>query len=150
MFIVVGLLYIIHMTPFPSQDMHSTVQPGGDLSLPINSKLITHSYGMDVNCQWEWKSEKYYGAKAHRPLAQPKPKPKHISNQGWLKYTYNMGIPIFKYEKIELLVCIYEISRELVFIYGISGCSRCLTPVTIVNPILPSHLNQEILSLTTM
>ena len=31
----------------------------------------------------------------------------------------------FKYEKIELLVCIYEISRELVFKYGISGCSRC-------------------------
>ena len=41
-----------------------------------------------------------------------------------------MGIPIFKYEKIELLVCIYEISRELVFKYGISGCSRCLTPVS--------------------
>ena len=31
MFIVVGLLYIIHMTPFPSQDMRSTtVQPGGN------------------------------------------------------------------------------------------------------------------------
>ena len=30
-----------------------------------------------------------------------------------------MGIPIFRYEKIELLVCIYEIPRELVFIYGI-------------------------------
>ena len=44
-----------------------------------------------------------------------------------------MGIPTFKYEKIELLVCIYEISRELVFIYGISRCSQCLTPVTIVN-----------------
>ena len=44
-----------------------------------------------------------------------------------------MGIPIFKYEKVELLVCIYEISRELVFIYGISRCSRCLTPVIIVN-----------------
>ena len=44
-----------------------------------------------------------------------------------------MGIPTFKYEKIELLVCIYEISRELVFIYGISRCSRCLRPVIIVN-----------------
>ena len=46
-----------------------------------------------------------------------------------------MGIPTFKYEKIELLVCIYEISRELVFIYEIAGCSQCLTvtPVTIVN-----------------
>ena len=33
-----------------------------------------------------------------------------------------MGITISKYEKIELLVCIYENSRELVFIYGISGC----------------------------
>ena len=31
MFIVVGLLYIIHMTPFPSQEMRSTtVQPGGN------------------------------------------------------------------------------------------------------------------------
>ena len=58
--------------------------------------------------------------------------------QGWLKVPYNVGIPTFKYEKIELLVCIYEISRELVFIYGISGCSRCLTPVTIVNHI-PFH-----------
>ena len=58
--------------------------------------------------------------------------------QGWLKVTYNVEIPTFKYEKIELLVCIYEISRELVFIYGISGCSRCLTPATIVNPI-PFH-----------
>ena len=37
-----------------------------------------------------------------------------------------MGIFIFEYEKIELLVCVYEISRELVFIYGIYGCSRCL------------------------
>ena len=53
--------------------------------------------------------------------------------QGWLKVPYNVGIPTFKYEKIELLVCIYEISRELVFIYGISRCSRCLTPVIIVN-----------------
>ena len=34
-----------------------------------------------------------------------------------------MRILIFKYEKIELLVCIYEISGELVFIYGISGWS---------------------------
>ena len=46
-----------------------------------------------------------------------------------------MEIPTFKYEKIELLVCIYEISKELVFIYGISACSRCLTPATILNPI---------------
>ena len=38
-----------------------------------------------------------------------------------------MENPTFKYEKIELLVCIYEISRELVFKYGISRCSRCLT-----------------------
>ena len=31
MFIVVGLLYIIHMTPFPSQEMRgTTVQPGGN------------------------------------------------------------------------------------------------------------------------
>ena len=31
MFIVVGLLYIIHMTSFPSQEMRSTtVQPGGN------------------------------------------------------------------------------------------------------------------------
>ena len=34
-----------------------------------------------------------------------------------------MGIPIFKYEKNELLVFIYEIPRGLVFIYGISGWS---------------------------
>ena len=56
----------------------------------------------------------------------------------------------FEYEKIELLACIYEISRELVFKYGISGCSRCLTLVTTVNPVLfqvqlrqlfPSQLN---------
>ena len=46
-----------------------------------------------------------------------------------------MGNPIFKYEKIELLVCIYEISRELVFKYGISGSPRCLTLVNIMNPI---------------
>ena len=32
--------------------------------------------------------------------------------------------------KIELLISIYEISRALVFIYGISGCSRCLGMVT--------------------
>ena len=37
-----------------------------------------------------------------------------------------MGNPIFKYEKFELLVCIYEYSRALIFKYGISGCSRCL------------------------
>ena len=55
--------------------------------------------------------------------------------QGWLKVTYNTGSPIFKYEKIELLVCTYEISRELVCKYGNFGCSRCLTPATIVNPI---------------
>ena len=57
---------------------------------------------------------------------------------------------IFRYEKIELLICIYEISRELIFKYGISGCSRCLTLVTTVNPVLfqvqlrqlfPSQLN---------
>ena len=55
--------------------------------------------------------------------------------QGLIKVTYNTGNPIFKYEKFELLVCIYEISRALVFKYGISGCSRCLTLVTTVNPI---------------
>ena len=59
--------------------------------------------------------------------------------QGWLKVTYNTGNPVFKYENIELLVCIYEISRELVFKYGISGCSRCLTLETIMNP-LPSQI----------
>ena len=37
-------------------------------------------------------------------------------------------------KKIELLVCIYEISRELVCKYGTYACSRCLTPATIVNP----------------
>ena len=61
-----------------------------------------------------------------------------------------MGNPIFKYEKIELLVCIYEIPRELVFKYVISGCLRCLTLVNIMNPIssqiqlshlFPSQLN---------
>ena len=61
-----------------------------------------------------------------------------------------MGNPMFKYEKFELLVCIYEISTALVFKYGISGCSRCLTLVTTVNPIpfqvqliqlFPSQLN---------
>ena len=61
-----------------------------------------------------------------------------------------MGNPIFKYEKIELLVCINEILGELVFKYGISGCSRCLTLETIMNPppsqiqlrqLFPSHLN---------
>ena len=54
-----------------------------------------------------------------------------------------MGNPIFKYEKFELLVCIYEISRALVFKYGISGCSRCLTLVTTVNPI-PSQVQFEV------
>ena len=62
-----------------------------------------------------------------------------------------MGNPIFIYEKFELLVCIYEISRALVFKYVISGCSRCLTLVTTVNPIpfqvqmrylFPIQLNQ--------
>ena len=48
---------------------------------------------------------------------------------------------IFKYEKIELLVCIYEISRDLVFKYGISGCSRCLTLVTTVNLTLVTTVN---------
>ena len=67
--------------------------------------------------------------------------------------------PVFKYEKIELLVCIYEISRELVCKYGIYACSRCLTPATIVNPI-PSQVhmrqlvlsqpNHEIMTFTTM
>ena len=46
-----------------------------------------------------------------------------------------MRNPIFRYEKIELLVCIYEISREMVFKYGISGCPRCLTLLNIMNPI---------------
>ena len=46
-----------------------------------------------------------------------------------------MGIPTFKYEKNELLVCIYEISGVLVFKYGIS---RCLALVTIVNPTHPN------------
>ena len=45
-----------------------------------------------------------------------------------------MENPTFKYEKIELLVCIYEILGELVFKYGTSGCSRCLTLETIMNP----------------
>ena len=62
----------------------------------------------------------------------------NITEQGWLKEPYKMGIPTFKYEKIELLVCIYEISRELVFIYRIFGCSQCVTPATIGNPI-PFH-----------
>ena len=53
-----------------------------------------------------------------------------------------MGNPISKYERIELLVCIYEISRELVFNYGISECSRRLTLVTTVNP-LPSQVQFE-------
>ena len=53
-----------------------------------------------------------------------------------------MGNPIFKYKKIELLVCIYEISRELVFKYGISGCPRCLTLVTTVNTI-PSQVQMR-------
>ena len=41
-----------------------------------------------------------------------------------------MGNPIFKYEKSELLVCIYEISRELVckYIWNIFGIG--LTNVT--------------------
>jgi len=47
--------------------------------------------------------------------------PPRCRSQGWLKVPYNVGIPTFKYEKIELLVCVYEISRELVFIYGIFG-----------------------------
>ena len=34
---------------------------------------------------------------------------------------------------IELLVCIYEVLGELVFKYGISGCSRSLTLETIMN-----------------
>ena len=61
-----------------------------------------------------------------------------------------MENPTFKNEKIELLVCINEILGELVFKYGISGCSRCLTLETIMNPppsqiqlrqLFPSHLN---------
>ena len=53
-----------------------------------------------------------------------------------MKSFYNTGIN-------ELLVCIYEISGELVFKYGISGCSRWMTLVAIANPI-PSqvHLRQ--------
>ena len=54
-----------------------------------------------------------------------------------------MGSPVIKYEKIELLVCIYEISRELVCKYGIYACSRYLTPATIVNPI-PSQVHMII------
>ena len=50
-----------------------------------------------------------------------------------------MGIFIFEYEKIELLVCVYEISRELVFKNGISGSSRCLTLGTTVN-LIPSQV----------
>ena len=61
-----------------------------------------------------------------------------------------MENPTFKNEKIELLVCINEILGELVFKYGISGCSRCLTLETIMNPppsqiqlrqLFPSDLN---------
>ena len=50
-----------------------------------------------------------------------------------------MGNPIFKYEKFELLVCIYEISSAPVFKYGISGCLRCPKLGTTVNPI-PSQV----------
>ena len=50
-----------------------------------------------------------------------------------------MENPTFKNEKIELLVCIYEVLGELVFKYGIYGCSRCLTLETIMNP-LPSQI----------
>ena len=46
--------------------------------------------------------------------------------------------PHLNVKKIELLVCIYEVLGELVFKYGISGCSRCLTLETIMNP-LPSQ-----------
>ena len=46
----------------------------------------------------------------------------------WLKVHYNVWNHTFKYEKIELLVCIYEIPRELVFIYGISGHSGWSSP----------------------
>ena len=48
--------------------------------------------------------------------------------QGWLKVHLNVWNQTFKYEKIELLVCIYEIPRELVFIYGISGHSGWSSP----------------------
>ena len=50
------------------------------------------------------------------------------NHQGWLKVHYNVWNQTFKYEKNELLVCIYEIPRELVFIYGISGHSGWSSP----------------------
>ena len=50
-------------------------------------------------------------------------------HQGWLKVHYNTRNLVFKYEK---LVCIYEISRELVFICVIYRWSRCLTIMTII------------------
>ena len=53
-----------------------------------------------------------------------------LKKSGVTKVHYNRGIPIFKYEKIE--VCIYEIPRELVFIYGISGWNSPLGSVRVL------------------
>ena len=62
--------------------------------------------------------------------------------QGKIKSRYNEENPTFKYETIELLVCIYKVIGELVFKYGISGCSRCLTLETKMNP-LPSKCSRD-------
>ena len=55
--------------------------------------------------------------------------------------------PHLNMKKIELLVCIYEVLGELVFKYGISGCSRCLTLKTIMNP-LPFQIQSRQLFLS--
>ena len=57
--------------------------------------------------------------------------------QGWLKVHFNVWNHTFEYEKIELLVCIYEIPRELVFIKGISGHSG------LSNPFMSLHVFQQ-------
>ena len=54
-----------------------------------------------------------------------------------MKVHYNMRNVIFEYEKIELLVCIYEISRGLVCKYWISKTTK----PTVMLVIFVLHLN---------
>ena len=79
MFIVVGLLYIIHMTPFPSQEMRgTTVQPGGNwLSLCQKIPSFLHQHICFASClfsTWDRVTKHYNHNRKKRTFVKKGPK----------------------------------------------------------------------------
>ena len=85
MFIVVGLLYIIHMTPFPSQEMHkTTVQPGGNwLSQCQKIPSFLHQHICFASClfsTWDRVTKHYNHNRKKRTFVKKGPKKDHFSS----------------------------------------------------------------------